>query len=258
MLKHRYISYVGILGIISILIAIYVAFLPFYALLIWLFLWIGISAWGSFDIRQNYFLEAYHVQKEISESKMALTFDDGPHQLTNKVLDLLKQYNMKATFFCIGKEVEKHPEIVKRIINEGHEIGNHTFTHNKQMGFKSANEVYNEIQQCSKTVQEITGKELAFFRPPFGVTNPSIAKAVQLSNMKVIGWSIRSLDTVAKSSEDILNRILSKVKKGDVVLLHDNRELTIKTLEKLLIQLQNKNLKSVTISELFRLNPYKK
>lgn len=258
MLKHRYISYVGILGIISILIAIYVAFLPFYALLIWFFLWIGISAWGSFDIRQNYFLEAYHVPKEISESKMALTFDDGPHPLTNKVLDLLKKYDMKATFFCIGKEVEKYPEIVQRIINEGHEIGNHTFTHSKQMGFKSTNEVYNETQQCSKTVQEITGKEMVFFRPPFGVTNPSIAKAVQLSNMKVIGWSIRSLDTVAKSSEDILNRILSKVKKGDVVLLHDNRELTIKTLEQLLIQLQNKNLKSVTISELFRLNPYKK
>lgn len=258
MLKHRYISYVGILGTTSILIAIYVAFLPFYALLIWLFLWIGISAWGSFDIRQNYFLEAYHVQKEISESKMALTFDDGPHPLTNKVLDLLKEYDMKATFFCIGKEVEKHPEIVQRIINEGHEIGNHTFTHSKQMGFKSTNEVYNETQQCSKTVQEITGKEMVFFRPPFGVTNPSIAKAVQLSKMKVIGWSIRSLDTVAKSSEDILNRILSKVKKGDVVLLHDNRELTIKTLEQLLIQLQNKNLKSVTISELFRLNPYKK
>src|SRR5690554_3401789 len=129
MLKHRYIKPIGLSGIILLLVAIYFHIMTWYILVIWLLFWVGLTIWGSFDIRLNYFLKALHHQKNSSKNAIALTLDDGPHPNTNQILDLLQKHQMKATFFCIGTQVEKHPEIVQRMVNEGHIIAKHTYTH---------------------------------------------------------------------------------------------------------------------------------
>lgn len=246
----------AVMGILVLLIGEYLGVLSYYFLGIWLLLWLGITAWGAFDLRLNYFVAALHHQKNHVNNQIALTFDDGPHPNTKKILDLLHKYQMKATFFCIGTQIEKYPEIAKRIVAEQHEIGNHTYSHSNKTGFLSARKMHKEIRNCNRAIARITGKKTHLYRPPFGVTNPTISKAVQRNSMQVIGWNIRSLDTVLKTPQAVLDRILPRINKGSVVLLHDNRTLTLETLEQLLRALQDKKLHSVTVSELFNLKPY--
>jgi len=164
---------------------------------------------------------------------------------------------MKATFFCIGTQVEKHPEIVQRMVNEGHIIANHTYTHTSKMGFLSKEKLINEIEKCNDVIEKATGKKAMLYRPPFGVTNPNIAKTVEKSELTVIGWNVRSLDTIIASEEQLLKRLLRRISAGSIVLLHDNRSVTLQTLEQLLIILQKKQLTSVTVSDLLNIKPYK-
>src|SRR5690606_17833233 len=108
-------------------------------------------------------------------------FDDGPHpDFTPQILKLLRQHNAKATFFCIGKKVAQHPEIVKGIIAEGHIIGNHTYSHTKAFGFLSTKKVTDELQTTEETIERLTGLKTKLYRPAFGVTNPNISTAVKL------------------------------------------------------------------------------
>ncbi|WP_235819687.1 polysaccharide deacetylase family protein [Flavobacterium davisii] len=206
----------------------------------------GFTAWGAFDIRLNYFLPAFSSFKT-NENAIALTFDDGPTEFTPLVLDLLAKYDAKATFFCIGKQIALYPEIAKRIVDEGHQIANHTYSHSNQMGFLSKKRLLDEFEQTDVLLEKITGGSNRYFRPPFGVTNPHIAKAVKEKNYKVIGWNIRSLDTVIEE-EKIYNRIIDKIDKGGIVLLHDTSQKTVAVLERLLIILKEKKYKSVTIA----------
>ena len=111
-----------------------------------MFVWLIITTWGSFDIRSNYFVKTYWKSKT-SDKKIAITFDDGPTPITNEVLDILKKHNAKATFFCIGKQIRQHPDIFKRIIAEGHLIGNHSYSHDKGIGFFSTEKVADEIKK---------------------------------------------------------------------------------------------------------------
>lgn len=257
MLNHKTIQTILYFGSFLLIIGIVTGYVSFLWLLVWILLGIALTAWGSFSIQRNYFLQAIHHNSSIQEPVMALTFDDGPHPNTEKVLDLLKQYQMKATFFCIGKEIQKYPEIARRIIAEGHVISNHTFSHSNKMGFLSTVEVTEEITQTNEIIFRTIHHKPALFRPPFGVTNPNIAKAVQATDMHVIGWNIRSLDTKAKSSDVIMQRVVPKLEKGAIVLLHDNRTLTVETLEQLLQHIQKKNLQSVTVPDLLKIKAYK-
>lgn len=220
-------------------------------------LWFAITSIGSFNIRWNYFLKAQHKNHDVKDTIIALTFDDGPNpEFTPKVLELLKKYNAKATFFCIGKQVEKHPEILKQIIAEGHIIGNHSYVHSNNYGFLSTRKVISDLEKNQQLIENITNLKVQFFRPPFGVTNPNIAKAVAKLDLKTFGWSVRSYDTVAKNPETVFKRISSKLQKGDVVLLHDTSEQSVAILEQLLKFMQQKNLKSITLSNLFNSEAY--
>lgn len=226
-----------------------------FALLFFIFLLITIC--GSFFIQWNYHLTSLHSNKTTEKNEIALTFDDGPHpEFTPKVLEVLKQHNAKATFFCIGQHIEKHPELFKRIIAEGHSVGNHTYSHSKSFGFFGTEKVIEELNWTIDIVQQLTGKQMNLYRPAFGVTNPMIEKAVKQLNVISIGWNVRSLDTTKRDETVILDRITSKISKGDVVLLHDTSQKTINVLERLLLFLEEKNLKSVTIDDLLQIEVY--
>ena len=139
------------------------------------------------------------------EKKISLTFDDGPGIYTLEILDLLKKYNVKATFFCIGKNIEMYPEIIKQIIDEGHLIGNHSYGHSPFFDFYNAKKIIEEIQKTDTLLEKLTSKKINFFRPPYGVTTPSIRRAIKITGHKVIGWNIRSLDGGTKNKKLIFN-----------------------------------------------------
>lgn len=214
-------------------------------------IWLLVMAMGSFHMRWNFYLKAFTSKKNQTTKQIALTFDDGPNpNFTLKVLDLLNQYNAKATFFCIGVNVETYPEIFKSIIDNGHDIGNHSFSHDAMIAFNSTETWLNEIKQADNSILRIGGKKTNLFRPPFGVTTPKLARALKVTEHKVIGWNIRSYDTVTKSPKRIIKRITKQIKPGAILLLHDKQPNVLPVLEHLLRVLQKRDYQTVTINEL--------
>ncbi len=230
---------------------------PFWIFICLLLLWIAITVTGSFFIRINYHLNSYNSNSKISKNAVAITFDDGPNpEFTPKVLQLLKKNNAKATFFLIGKNAEKYPSLVSQIVAEGHTIGNHSFSHSTKFGFLKSSEIVSEIEKTNQIVTEIAGKEMKFFRPPFGVTNPNIKKGLNIAGLISIGWNKRSLDTTNISGEKIFERVTKNLKKGDIILLHDSSQKSVIVLERLLLKLQQLQVESVTVAELLEIEPY--
>ncbi len=252
MLKHKFTAalFVTLLIIFIILSVEW----WFYVLIFLVF--IGLTSWGSFDIRLNYFVKAYSNNPNEKFKKIALTFDDGPHEMTVKILDLLLKYNARATFFCIGNQIEKFPEILQRVIDEGHVVGNHTLSHSKSFGFFSTSQVKEEVEQTDTLLQNKTNKKPLLFRPPFGVTNPNVAKAIAETGHYVVGWNIRSLDTVIEDEDKIFQRIKKKVRPGSIVLLHDTSLKTVNVLERLLLFLQSENYEIITVDKLLNISAY--
>ncbi len=230
---------------------------PVWLYLLFVFIWILITAIGSFQIQWNYHLQSLNHNYQTSENHISITFDDGPNpEFTPKVLALLKNYNAKATFFLIGKNAEKHPEIVRQIIEEGHTIGNHSYSHSKNFGFFSSEKVAAELRQTNSILKKITGKDLKLFRPPFGVTNQNIKKGLKNTGHYSIGWSKRSFDTTNISEEKIIKRITSNLKKGDIILLHDSSAKSVAVLEQLLLTLPPHKLQSVPVDRLLEIEAY--
>ena len=219
-------------------------------------LYVLIAIRGSFDIGSNYHIRSYCSASTTFGKTISITFDDGPHPNTNKVLDVLARYNAKATFFCIGKNVLQFPEIMERIITEGHIVGNHTFNHSNWFDFYNRGRVLAEIRNTDAVLSGYVHRQIKYFRPPYGVTNPSIMKALKISGHYVIGWNIRSMDTVLKNENAIFDRITKKLKPGAVVLLHDRVPQTDAVVERLLSHLQDNNYKVVPLEDLISIPAY--
>jgi len=227
----------------------------YYAIPIGVF--IVLTILGSFFIQWNFHLKSLHSNPEGGKDQVALTFDDGPHpEYTPQVLELLEQFNAKATFFCIGKHMESYPGLVQKIIDAGHTIGNHTYSHNKAFGFFGTTRVVSELKKTNEIFNGLTKKQMLLYRPAFGVTNPNIQKAVRVLGLQSIGWSVRSLDTTNLSETVIFNRIINRLSEGDIILLHDTRTKTLAVLERLLLILQEKNSRSVTVDKLLNIQAY--
>ncbi|SHI61427.1 polysaccharide deacetylase family protein [Pseudozobellia thermophila] len=230
---------------------------PWYVYALVILAWFLITLCGSFFIRWDFHLKSLHCNKQVADNWVAITFDDGPDpEFTPQVLDLLKKYGAKATFFCVGHKMERHPELLKRTIAEGHTVGNHTYSHSRAFGFYNTEEVKSELERAKAIVKDLTGLTMDMYRPTFGVTNPSIEKAVKDLDLQSIGWNVRSLDTTARTENMVLKRITSKVSKGDIILLHDTSAKSVAVLERLLVFLQEKNLQSVTADQLLGINAY--
>lgn len=209
----------------------------------------AVIVWGSFAIELGYFVNSItHKRTKIKE--VALTFDDGPTEFTPKFLDLLQKHQVKATFFCIGKQIEKYPETFQRIIAEGHTIGNHTLSHSNSTGFLSASKMMAEIENCDKVMKTMGNIETDLYRPPFGVTNPNIAKAIRRTNKISIGWNVRSLDTITDNEKKVYQRITKNLKKGSIILLHDTSEKTYRVLVDLLVFLEDKKYSTFTVDSI--------
>jgi peptidoglycan/xylan/chitin deacetylase (PgdA/CDA1 family) len=159
-----------------------------------------------------------------SDKKIYLTFDDGPTpEITRWTLDVLKQYNAKATFFCIGNNIQKNPELFQEITAAGHSVGNHTFTHLN--GWKTPTTTYLEnVLQCDTHIRnEMPDYKSKLFRPPYGKIKPSQAKALRNLGYKIILWSLISYDfDNTLSKENCLKNVLSNCEPGTIVVFHDS------------------------------------
>jgi peptidoglycan/xylan/chitin deacetylase (PgdA/CDA1 family) len=152
-----------------------------------------------------------------------LTFDDGPiPQITEWVLDILKQNDIKATFFCIGDNIEKHPDVFLKVINEGHTIGNHTFNHIN--GWRTENKAYLEnVEACRQSITKRVSSDAKLFRPPYGKVKQSQAAALKAMGYKIIMWDVLSADfDTTINPEQCLQNVTKNATNGSVIIFHDS------------------------------------
>lgn len=247
-MKHKIVTIVFILALILTGILYYNHANLIIILTIILVIYLALTALGSYQIKLNYYITS--LNKTNSDS-IALTFDDGPDPATTpQILEILKLANLKATFFVIGKNAEKNPELIKAISADGHTIGNHSYSHSAGIGLFSRQKLVNDVNQCTDTIEKVTGVKPVLFRPPFGVTNPRYAYLLQTTGLKSIGWSIRSYDTTIENEKKLYNRITSQLKAGSIVLLHDTSTTTIRMLPALINYCNQNNLPVKPINEL--------
>ena len=218
--------------------------LPIILLLIFL------SIYASADISSGVYVKTI-CKADKQKDMISFTFDDGVDpEMTPKVLDVLLKHKVKGTFFLIGEKARLYPEIVKRILAEGHEIGNHSLSHKSNFPLQTSSVIKAQLSETNNILREISGSDPIYFRPPFGVTNPMIGKAVREMGFICIGWSIRSLDTMGRDINLTTERVLRNIKGGDIILLHDNRERADELLDNILNGCRDYN--AVSISELIK------
>ncbi|RJP29156.1 MAG: polysaccharide deacetylase family protein [Candidatus Omnitrophota bacterium] len=194
-----------------------------------------------------------------TRNKIALTFDDGPQSIyTPQILDILKKYNIRATFFLIGKNVEVLPELAKRIRDEGHIIGNHTYDH-PDLRLQNQRQIKQQIRKTEKAIIDATGIKPYLFRPPYGVDNNVVLQEAENSGYTIIKWSVSGLNGRQDShSRKIAHRVVGNVRNGSIILLHDGNRLSnntdrsqiVKALPIIIETLQGKGYQFVTINEL--------
>jgi len=250
MLKARSIYFILIVLLFAALVVNIFIGLSFWVFVVLIIAILSLLAYGSSNIQADFFTKSFHTPAH-NQNEIALTFDDGPTEFTEEILDILKKYNAKATFFCIGKHIDKNESVLKRMHNEGHSIGNHTYSHSNFFPFFKIKRMREELVKTSQRISEITGTKVTLFRPPFGVLNTTIVRAATSENLKIIGWNLRSYDGGKTDTKKVLQRIIPNIKKGTVVLLHDTRLDSTTILRKVLEEIKAQNLNTVTVNQIF-------
>jgi peptidoglycan-N-acetylglucosamine deacetylase len=209
-------------------------------------------------VRKN---TVYHIRS--NEKVVALTFDDGPSPIwTPQILAALKAVDVKATFFMLGMHVQQYPEIAKRVADEGHEIGNHTYDHHGLFYYKPE-ELNKEVKDAEKIILDATGIKTKYFRPPKAWMTSKEKKQLNSMGYKTVLWSLNSKDWVTFDDRYIVKYILHHVQPGDIILFHDsggvfkteggNRKETVNTIPRLVQKLRERGYRFVTISQLLDL-----
>jgi peptidoglycan-N-acetylglucosamine deacetylase len=190
----------------------------------------------------------------VDEPYIAMTFDDGPHAtLTPKLLDLLAARHIKATFFVLGECVEQNPEVLRRAAREGHEIGNHSWSH-PQFTRLSDEAIRSQLRRTDDAIKAITGKRPTLFRPPYGAISARQKKWIHDEfGYEIILWDVDPLDWKDPGPMTVCNRIQRETRPGSIVLSHDIHRGTVEAMPATLEQLQTKHFKFVTVSELLGL-----
>lgn len=189
-------------------------------------------------------------------SSVALTFDDGPSADTDLVLSTLKEYGAPATFFMIGRRVEIQPQIARRIVAEGHEIGNHSYSHPIYL-YRSPVETRRQLRRAQEVIADATGVEPKFSRPPCGVRTPAYFAATREMNLRTVQWSVAGFDWKRIGAAEIAHNILKDVRAGSIILLHDGdsslkraRIETVMALPHIIKELRRRGLKIVPLFQL--------
>lgn len=200
------------------------------------------EAWSSHTLA-----DAGYEDEAPYKGKVALTFDDGPHPVcTPQLLDGLKKRDVKATFFVTGENVENYPEIVKRASEEGHLIGNHTF-HHVQLTAANSDDFKKEIISTNDIIQEVTGKETSFIRPPYGSWDKKYEKEL---NMFPVLWDVDPLDWCSTNVDKIVRSVLAGTKENSIILMHDSYDSTVTAAFQVVDILKAEGYEFVTVDEI--------
>lgn len=214
-----------------------------------------ILAWGVFAIRSPLFGRALCENPAVNG--VALTYDDGPDEHgTPALLELLARHGVRATFFLVGERARAAPNLVRAIVEAGHELGNHSDGHSHLLNFRRLRGMRRDIAVCQDSLRAITGRAPRYYRPPVGLRNPSVHPACRELGLAVVGWQVRSLDTTSRTVEEVVRRVLVRVRPGGIVLLHDGGQAPERVLAitgGLLRGLEERKLPVVGLGELFGL-----
>ena len=205
--------------------------------------------------KQNNGLPIYSVDTD--KKQIAISFDAAwGNEDTQKLIDILAKYNVKATFFLVGSWVDNYPESVKALADAGHSIQNHSNTH-PYLTQLSSDEVKSEIGKCNEKVKKITGTAPILIRPPYGDYNANVITTIDSMGMYTIQWSIDSLDWQGISADEIYNNVTKNVKNGDIILFHNAAEHTPEALPRILEKFQSEGFEPVLIKDLIYKDNYK-
>jgi len=187
---------------------------------------------------------------------VALTFDDGPSRDTERILDVLREHNVTASFFMIGRQVESFPGIAQRVFAEGHEVGNHSYSHPIYL-YQGARRTHQELERAQSVISETTGVQPRFARPPCGVRTRAYFAATHLLGLRTVQWDVAGFDWKRRSAEQIARDVLGGVRAGSIVLLHDgdsdgkqDRRETVAALPSIIEGLHAKGLHVAPLNEL--------
>ncbi|MFF5261164.1 polysaccharide deacetylase family protein [Actinomadura viridis] len=181
---------------------------------------------------------------------VALTFDDGPMGSTSRLLDILADSDVKATFFLVGRNVHEFPDLVRREAAEGHELANHSYTHT-DLGRSSSARVTSELRRTQEAIRHVTGVTPTLMRPPYGSTDGEVAAVTRRLKLAQVLWAVDPLDWKARDSDRVARAVVKQTRNGSIVLLHDIHSSTVKAVPLIIRRLEEKGYVFVTVSELF-------
>ncbi|MBP2645535.1 MAG: polysaccharide deacetylase [Firmicutes bacterium] len=265
-LNVRLISILGVLTVI-VLAGLTLDYLGKFRQRIRLGLWVailGIAAGSLFTLMavlpEGKFYGPVFSEVKTSKKVVALTFDDGPYPpYTGEILDILKENNVPATFFVVGRNAEKYPELLRRMAEEGHQVGNHSYSHMDLLK-ADRNTIAQEVDRTSAIIRNITGNLPVLVRPPHGFRDPLVMEMMAQRNLCVVEWSVASRDWTNPGVQQIVEQTLAKTKNGAIILLHDgdgieqkaSRQQTVAAVRLIIKGLKEKGYTFVTVGEILK------
>lgn len=212
------------------------------------------EALTSVFMSKDKLLPIYSVETE--EKTVAISFDAAwGDEYTQEILDILAKEDIKTTFFLVSLWIDKYPDQVKAIVDAGHEIGNHSNTH-PDMAKLDTSKMEEELKVTNDKIHEFTKKDTKLFRPPFGSYNDQVIKTCEKLGLQTIQWDVDSLDWKNEGTEQIINRVISNIRPGSIVLFHNNAEYTTKALPSIIKELKEEGYKIVPVSQLIYKQDY--
>ncbi len=230
--------------------------LPVLVYILLLLFYLAILFYGSYRVGSGFYFRVI-CSANTSKKEIAISFDDGPvPEYTPQILQVLKDNKVQAAFFCIGKRIAGNELLFKKIHEEGHIIGNHSYSHDIWFDLFPSKKMAADLQMMNLEMNKLCGLIPRFFRPPYGVTNPPLRKAVITGNFIPIGWTIRSLDTVIRNEKKLLQEILGSLHPGAIILFHDTSKTTLAVLAEFIKLAARDGYEIVRLDKLLKLDPY--
>jgi peptidoglycan-N-acetylglucosamine deacetylase len=245
------------IALLAVLIGVHVQYgLPIYVYCLLLIAYSLIVFWGCYNVGSNFFIKIV-CRANTDKKEIAISFDDGPViNYTKEILGILNAEKVEATFFCIGNRIAGNEHILKQVQEDGHIIGNHSYSHHFWFDMYSAKKMQQDLKQMDEEMQRVTGLKPKLFRPPYGVTNPNVKKAIIKGGYTPVGWSVRSMDTIIKDENKLLNKIKAGIEPGAVFLFHDTSKTTLHVLPQFIQEVKKRGYNIVPLDKLLDLQPY--
>ena len=238
---------IGVHVIVSLPVFVYAILLVAYSLVLF---------YGCYVIQSNFFIPVI-CSAATTRKEIGFSFDDGPaSSFTPDILQVLEDHNVEAAFFCIGNRIPANETLLKQLHARQHLIGNHSHSHHFWFDLFSAKKMQADLAKMDDAVETVTGLKPKLFRPPYGVINPNLAKAITRGGYIPVGWSVRSMDTVVKNEGKLLRKLKASLKPGAIYLFHDTSRATLAILPEFISWVKDNGYAIVRLDKMLHLRPY--